>query len=311
MQKSPRNLFLAILGLSIVSTTSVTYADALSDLNNAFKDAYGLATTHTFSTLRASVPVLVNRFGQIALYRPGIDLPDLFSMDMKLYLEASAVAHSPAALFARLAPFGLGRLDDERLEWLTRYQSLLSAAEVEVKGRRDIPDELRAVQTGMLAEVRRFAQRIHQQGTIDQPILDELGSTVRSAIRKNLDFAAASQLDQFRGQIDRWRSAYSSLKWDNAVVVIIGMHQPRDRYLQRQFFDWLLRDQPNIQAQVVFAETMTPPPPLERETPTEALVLLSKVMLDKSLSNSILGDPLTLQSDVLGNAAEAIIKTWH
>lgn len=311
MRKSGRTLYLAILGLSLVSSASLTYADALSDLNSAFIDAYGLATNRTLSDLRASVPVLVNRFGQIALYRPGVAQPDVFSMDMTFYSEAKAVAHAPVALLSRLTPFGLGRLDDERLEWLTRFQSLLSAAQVEVEGRRDIPDELRAVQTAMLADVRRFAQRIHQQGTVDQAILDELGFAVRPAIRKSLDFAAASQLEQFREQITQWKRAYPSLKWNDAAVAVIGVHQARDRYLQRQFFDWLLRDRPDVQARVVFDEIMTPPPPLEKETPTGALMLLSKVMLDKGLANSIFGDPLRLQSDVLGDAAEAIIKTWQ
>lgn len=100
MRKSSRTVYLAILGLSLVSTASLTYADALSDLNNAFADAYTLAANRTLSDLRASVPVLVNRFGQIALYRPGVGQPDLFSMDTTLYSEAKAVAHAPVALIA-------------------------------------------------------------------------------------------------------------------------------------------------------------------------------------------------------------------
>jgi hypothetical protein len=34
-------------------------------------------------------------------------------------------------------------------------------------------------------------------------------------------------------------------------------------------------------------------------------------MLDKGLANTIFGDPLALQSDVLGDAAEAIIESWR
>jgi hypothetical protein len=159
--------------------------------------------------------------------------------------------------------------------------------------------------------VHRFAQRIHQQGSVDQALLDDLGATVRAAVRANLEYAAASQLEQFRTQVAHWKAAYPALAWDRAAVVVVGVHQARDRNLQRQFFDWMLGDRPDRQDRVVFAETLTPPGPLEQKPPADALTLLSKVMLDKGLATIVFGDPLALQSDVLGEAAEAIIATWR
>lgn len=306
-----RTLRAAVVGLALLAPSGTTArADAISDLDQGFKEAYRLGTARTLADLRATVPVLVNRFEQIALYRPGVEAPELFSMDQALYLEASAVAHTPAALYARLAPFGLGPLDDEKRAWLSRYQSLLSAAEAEVARRGGIPEELRTAQQGVLGEVRRFAQRAHQRGSVDQALLDEMGAAVREGVRKNLEYAAASQLAQFRGQVARWKADHPALAWDRAAVVVIGVHQARDGNLQRQFFDWLLDDRPSRQDRVVFAETLTPPGPLEQAPPDAALALLSKVMLDKGLAAVVLGDPLALQSDVLGSAAEAIIAAW-
>jgi hypothetical protein len=138
-----------------------------------------------------------------------------------------------------------------------------------------------------------------------------MGTTVRPAIQQNLAFAAASQLEQFRAQVERWKAAYPALPWDRAVAVVIGGHQARDRNLQRQFFDWMLNDRPDRQDRVVFAETVTPPAPLGQAAPTEALTLLSKVLLDKGLAATLFGDPLALQSDVLGGAAETIIESWR
>jgi hypothetical protein len=301
-------LVIATVTNGLLASMSGTFGDAVSNLNDAWRTAYEHAAKQTLSNLRASVPVLVNRFDQIALYRPGMDRPDLFSMDPTIYREAKSVAHTPAALYVRLAASGLGTLDEARLQWLAAYQSLLSDAEAEIGGRADIPAQIRAMQTGMLADVPRFAQRIQQRGTVDQAILDEMGSLVRNAVRKNLELAAASQLEQFRDQIGKWKADYPSLAWDRAVVVTIGVHQARERYLQRQFFDWMLRDDPRTQDRVVFAETMTPPP---LEKADDALMLLSKVMLDKGLSEVIFDDRLRLQADVLGDAAEAVIKNWH
>jgi hypothetical protein len=61
----------------------------------------------------------------------------------------------------------------------------------------------------------------------------------------------------------------------------------------------------------VFAETLTPGAPLDQAPPADALVLLAKVMLDKGMAAIVFGDPLALQSDVLGDAAEATIATWR
>ena len=306
-----RLLQTSMVGLGLLAPLAGSRADAISDLDRAFTEAYRLGAERMLADLRAAVPVLVNRFEQIALYLPGVDAPELFSMDTGLYLQASAVTHTAAALAARLSPFGLGALDDERRAWLARYQSLLSAAETDVAARGETPEELRALQRGMLGDVRRFTQRIHQQSSVDQALLDELGAAVRPAVRRNLEYAAASQLEQFRDQVARWKAAYPSLAWDRAAVVVIGVHQARGGNLQRQFFDWLLHDRLDRQDRVVFAETLTPPGPLDQKPPAEALALLSRVMLDKGVATIVFGDPLALQSDVLGGAAEAIIAGWR
>jgi hypothetical protein len=167
------------------------------------------------------------------------------------------------------------------------------------------------VQLALLDEVRQFVQRVHQQGAVDQGMLDGFGAAVRGGVRRCLEFAAASQLAQFRQQIDKWKAAYPDLRWNEAVVAVVavvGVHQARRRNLQMQFFDRLLADTPEREDRVVFAETLNPPPPLEKAAPRDSLMLLSKVMLDKGLSQFVFGDVYALQSDVLGDAAEAVLN---
>ena len=64
-------LRVALVGLTLLTSAQPSHADAISDLDQAFNDSYRLATTQTLNTLRASVPVLVSHFEQIALYRLG------------------------------------------------------------------------------------------------------------------------------------------------------------------------------------------------------------------------------------------------
>ncbi|MDB5414509.1 MAG: uncharacterized protein JWR10_2844 [Rubritepida sp.] len=300
----------AVAGLGLLLPIEVG-ATPLDDLNGAFRQSYRLAQTHTLANLRATVPVLVNRFSQIALYRPGVERPEIFETDGGLFLETRAVAHSAATLYLRLLPSGFGRLDAERLEWLATFQGLIRAAEDEVAARTDLPGDLKPVQLAMLAEVRRVAERIHQRGEVDEATLVALGATVRAATETGLHHAAASQLDQFRAQFERWRQQYPTLDWDHAVAIVIGTHQPRTLAWQRQFFDWMLRDEPRREDRVVFAESLTVPAPIDGpDLPTDAFMLLASVMLDKQLAGAILGDPLALQTDALGPAAQAIIRGW-
>jgi hypothetical protein len=73
-------------------------------------------------------------------------------MDLALYLETRTVAHTALALHARLAPFGLGRLDAQRLDWFTTHQTLVARA-AELASRSNIPDGLKAVQLEVLSSV--------------------------------------------------------------------------------------------------------------------------------------------------------------
>jgi hypothetical protein len=134
-------LTLVLIALWPGLAVSQARADALSDLNKAFRNAYSEAASRSLADLRGRVPILVNRFGEIALYRPGVEKPDFFSMNMKLYLVARTVAHTAVALNARLAPFGSGSIDSEGLAWLVTYQTLLRGASDELANRDDIPDD--------------------------------------------------------------------------------------------------------------------------------------------------------------------------
>lgn len=146
---------------------------------------------------------------------------------------------------------------------------------------------------------------------MDEPTLTALGTTVRAATETGFHVAVRSTLDQFRAQVGRWRQQYPELDWSNAVAVVIGTHQPRALSWQRQFFDWMLRDDPVREDRVVFAETLGFPPRIDGPGgPTDVLMLLAAVMLDKTLAEALLGDPLLLQSDALGPAAREIIRGW-
>jgi hypothetical protein len=197
-----RNIFGLIVAALPLLLAGMARATPLEDLNAAFRSSYRLAQVHTLNNLRATVPVLVNRFSQIALYRPGVAQPELFDADEELMRETRAVAHTAASLYLRLAPYGFGALDAERMEWLVTFQGLIRGAEAEVAARTDLPGDLKSVQLGMLAEVRRVAERIHQRGEVDEATLTTLGATVRAATDRGFMSRSAPRSTSSAGRSD-------------------------------------------------------------------------------------------------------------
>jgi hypothetical protein len=294
---------------------------AFAKLDGTFVTAYGGAAQRERDRLRASVPVIVNLFDQIALYRPGVDEPDVFTMEGAQYREATAVSHAAAALYAQFAGYGTVRLNEAQRRWLRDFVTDVNAARDALRQRDDIPDDVKSVQQQMLAKVGLYAEGFLTHGSIGPDDWVGYSPSVRPGITRSLEFAAQAQLVQFREQLEKWRAAYPTLAWDKAVVVVISGHQPRLRDLQLQFFDWALDDRPGYENKVVYAETLSPPSGLNKERDEQkekireqelgkSLLLLSKVMLDKDFADAVFGSPYALQHDVLGPAAEAVIRRW-
>src|SRR3546814_8383944 len=111
-----------------------TYADALTDLNDIFEFTDLYAAKAKRQDLLRTVPVFVNRFGNIKFYRPGTETPEEFNMRPGIYNDAKAVAHIPITILARFAasaPVGTGRaLSGDETAWLGNYARQIGRAPV-------------------------------------------------------------------------------------------------------------------------------------------------------------------------------------
>lgn len=312
-------------------TAGPAYADAMTDLNNIFKNTYKQATETKLKALRQTAPVLVNRFGNIKFYRPGTQEPEEFRMKAGIYNDAKTVAHIPAAFFAHFTaagPIGTGRaLSRDDLTWLENYASTLKASRSELGARvypeiQGIPEYedgkyeslVRTPQLRMIDATIALVDQLLTSGELTPQWLNNLKATAEAGIKASLTAAATSQLTQFHARMIKWRDDNPTLNWREAVVVIIGIHQARRKYLQRQFFDKLLYDDPELEDRVVFAETLTPFAPPRGDPASDpvqdAMTLLAKVMLDKSLSIHLFNEPYRLQWDLLGAQPAGITSSW-
>ncbi|MFC3677038.1 hypothetical protein [Ferrovibrio xuzhouensis] len=306
-------------------------ADALGDLNDIFKTSYKAAAEAKRQDLLSTAPVFVNRFGTIEFYKPGTLEPKRFKMAEGIYNDAKTVAHIPAALFTHFTaagPVGSGReISGNEIEWLGTYLGKLESSKAALLEKaypeiQDIPEYgegnydslVRIPQLTMIDGTIALVDQLLTSRKLTPQWLNDLKATTEDGIKASLTAAATSQLTQFHAQMIKWRNENKTLEWHEAVVVIIGIHQARRKYLQRQFFDKLLYDDPELEDHVVFAETLTPfAPPQGGRAPgpvQDAQLLLAKVMLDKDLSSYLFGNRYRLQWDLLGAQPAGIMSSW-
>ena len=129
-------------------------------------------------------------------------------------------------------------------------------------------------------------------------------------VEGNLYDGAKEQLDQFKAQMEKWKTEYPNENWEDLRVVVMGFHQARDLYALKLFFQWLLKE-PDFEKKVVFAEYQFSIFGDQKEKAEElALLLLTKVDFEKEPSLFLLGNETQLQKDVMGPAAQKILKAW-
>jgi hypothetical protein len=83
-------------------------------------------------------------------------------------------------------------------------------------------------------------------------------------------------------------------------VVIAGAHQARDRNLPLQYFQRRFGEAPGEERRIAFAESVS--------DADEARELVGTRQLDRAIARAFFGNPQRLQRDVLGDAAERLLK---
>ncbi|MYJ95791.1 MAG: hypothetical protein F4053_09475 [Proteobacteria bacterium] len=117
-------------------------------------------------------------------------------------------------------------------------------------------------------------------------------------------------MNQFGAQMERWQSEYPDEDSDDLRVVILGMHQPRDLYSLTQFFQWLLSLE-ETKPRIVYAEYQHSFFGDDLAIAQDlAIELITKVDLDRMVSDAVFDDETYLESDVMGRATRRIMATW-
>jgi hypothetical protein len=143
-----------------------------------------------------------------------------------------------------------------------------------------------------------FIERVLEQGTTTPGELAALGAELGPLLLANVSLAARAQIDRMKTIVDCWHAEVGPVAWSNVRVVVEGLHQPRVNNLQYLFFRYALGERASTH--LIYAENV-----LDQKS---AIELAGTVEVDRSLAAVTFNDPLRMQRDLLGDAADAYLQ---
>ncbi len=295
-----------------IQPTSTFTEPLRRELRQDFRKSYENAVVRHGEAMRRTSPVIIQSLLTMSLLRQDGSRVE-FAMVSTPYMLMAYTAHPALAIYSKLSP-SFGVVAPDVVEELTVYRKHLGAAVSEIAS-MDLPQSSKSRLTTMMTLADDFVAEVVAKRNVSHEEFEAFARSLRPHIQRNFEIGAREQIEQFLQQMRKWRTEYPSENWGDVHVVVLGTHQPREKYALLQFFQWLTRE-PDFERRVVYAEMLKHPSKEERaEVDTLALKLLSAVDFDRSASKLIFGDETTLGIDVMGPAATQILDelgppTW-
>jgi hypothetical protein len=264
--------------------------DALTALNDTFRTAYGEARTWRVSRVD---PYIVVQFDELHLVRGGQVKTERFTPPV--YHEFKAIAHIPLALYVKLAP-GTGRpFDKAMLDWLTMYLKQVQAAGAALDGRPGWTPEQRRLHKAIVDASVKFIEQVGAAEIASEDAITGYARAMRPLVLASADFAARAQLDGLHALVNKWRAEMGPGPWSHIPVVVLGPKQPRVGNVQYEYFVRAL-GRGAVGRRLWYAEGVF--------TQKGATDLLGTILLDRGASITFFNDPVRLERDLLGDAAQ-------
>lgn len=279
------------------------------ELRAAFRMAYKNAIEDHKAKLMSASPVITQDLLNMTLWKNG-EREDRYRMNTEKYFLMAGTSHPPIAVYSILSKYSIDLLNEQAIGELNDYRKII-ARMTAVISESPLTDKEQENVLLVLEGTDEFIRKIvlSRHTTLDE--YKFYVAKVMPAIKDNLVVGAREQLNQFKNQIEFWRTKYPKEDWDNLRVIVMGIHQARDDYALKLFFNWLMRE-PSYERRVVFAEYQSSISGEDARTVAEqqAIELMTKVDFDLEASALILGHPAILQKDVMGPAAKEILESW-
>lgn len=285
-----------------------TQQDWQTALKTSFREQYNKAVDSHAVRMHREYPVITQDLLNMTLILSnGEKVP--YKMDKKAYFTLAHTTHPVLTIYSILYQSDFKPTESTMLA-LEDYILKLVKAQEGIKQVTHLNEKQKDRIRTLLATSEVYVQHLLDTKETHKKGFTLYSSGVRRMVEGNLYDGAKEQLDQFKAQMEKWKTEYPNENWEDLRVVVMGFHQARDLYALKLFFQWLLKE-PDFEKKVVFAEYQFSIFGDQKEKAEElALLLLTKVDFEKEPSLFLLGNETQLQKDVMGPAAQKILKAW-
>jgi hypothetical protein len=258
---------------------------SLAHVNDAFHEAYDRSS----AICEDEAPVFVLFADHLVLHL-ATGSQKFLAVPAELHLLKSAV-HAPVAAFSLLNAASTRRFSPKVIAQLSRLRGL-SAASLE-----KLAD---ASSASLLRDTVIFLDRALIERRVSRRALNHFARSCGKKIGKLVDEAAQLELYCLHASVERALSRLSPPQARKLQVVVAGRHQARDRSLGMQYFQKRFGEKSGRDERVIYAEGAS--------SIAEALAVIGKKRIDRDLARAFFGDAKRMQRDVLGDAAQRILR---
>jgi hypothetical protein len=293
--------FQGIIGTSTSSAGEVATKNILQ-LNTSMFDLYAEAGLTFRKNILAQHPVILALFsgagGRFILYRPGVaplDAPPVPAV----YSLLKSLGHSTMALAVVVEPYLNSPNDQSWRGGMAAYRSRMQTA-LDSLDAADMQDDWRANNRSILQNNIAFIDGCLAEGlSIDA--LQEFATKQRPLLKKNIAWAAQTQVVHWMGVIGDWKAMLGA-DWDKTYAVSNSIYVTRQNNILFSVLAQYMGPEA-INDRLFLIETTS-----FTTTPEDMLELLTRIVADRSVGAAFFGNYYLMDYELMGgDARQAII----
>jgi len=273
--------------------------DPLIALNALFHEQYAATRADYVSQLGTEQRPVLLMDGTLTLLWKGQSTK--YPVLSPRYHTLKAIAHVPLATYVALLGGSGSTLPEQTTARLRRMRQLIPSVLEALEDPRSsvrgaLPPELLGEQRTLLREADALLSEALTQGRPPPERLARFAQAVRPAIIASARASAREELEQLHQHVTTIRGLLGPEPWKRVVVVISTVRQARARETALQYFERVLGEPvagegASRESRIIVLEAFGSRKPLE---------VMGIHELDQDIASGLLGDPLLLQSDLLG-----------
>jgi hypothetical protein len=297
-------LFLGFLLFS-AQALSDSYSTPLDQLSKKFQGSFQEALDKEKSRL-INCPIITQDLLSMTLHANN-DLQLRFVMKKELFKLVAEMSHIPITIHT-IADKNDWQFTDNLFTELTEYKNLLQET-ARFFEKSDLDPVLKDRIKNMIDISCQYLSTILINHVMHKDSYTDYALHMRPYIAKNLEDGAKTLIEQFNNQIKIWQTNYPNEQWSCLKIAILGTHDPREGYVLKQYFQWLLKE-PGYEKNVIYVEYPEVNDIISDKTKStkQAINALINNSYQQKIGLDLMGEPSYMQRDVMSEPAKYILQ---